>query len=106
RRLSCLPPIANPASIVKSCRRLRAATRWRHCSRRAALRSSASPLSEKLDSLKRLEDAGASAIVLHSLFEEQIRADGAESETDLTQGIHSAADAIPGFPAPGEFALA
>lgn len=32
----------------------------------------ASPLSAKLDSLKRLEDSGAAAIVLHSLFEEQI----------------------------------
>ena len=32
----------------------------------------ASPLSAHLDGVKRLEDAGAAAIVLHSLFEEQI----------------------------------
>jgi dihydroorotate dehydrogenase (fumarate) len=32
----------------------------------------AAPLSEDLDNIKRLEDAGAAAIVLHSLFEEQI----------------------------------
>jgi dihydroorotate dehydrogenase (fumarate) len=32
----------------------------------------ASPLSARLDSVKRLEDAGAAALVLHSLFEEQI----------------------------------
>ncbi len=33
---------------------------------------SASPLSKNLDSIRRLEDAGASAIVMYSLFEEQI----------------------------------
>jgi dihydroorotate dehydrogenase (fumarate) len=33
---------------------------------------SASPLSTKLASIKRMEDAGAAAVVLHSLFEEQI----------------------------------
>jgi dihydroorotate dehydrogenase (fumarate) len=33
----------------------------------------ASPLSEELDNLKRMEDAGAAAVVFHSLFEEQIR---------------------------------
>ena len=32
----------------------------------------ASPLSAHVDGVKRLEDAGAAAIVLHSLFEEQI----------------------------------
>jgi dihydroorotate dehydrogenase (fumarate) len=36
---------------------------------------SASPLSKDLDHTKRLEDAGASAIVMHSLFEEKITAE-------------------------------
>ena len=40
---------------------------------RTPLVASASPLSENLDTVKRLEDAGASAIVFHSLFEEQLR---------------------------------
>jgi dihydroorotate dehydrogenase (fumarate) len=40
---------------------------------RTPLAPSASPLSEKLDNIKRMEDAGASAIVFHSLFEEQLR---------------------------------
>ena len=40
---------------------------------RTPLVASASPLSENLDNVKRLEDAGASAIVFHSLFEEQLR---------------------------------
>ena len=33
---------------------------------------SASPLSRSLDTIRRMEDAGAAAVVLHSLFEEQI----------------------------------
>jgi len=39
---------------------------------RTPLVPSASPLSEKLDNIKRMEDAGASAVVFHSLFEEQL----------------------------------
>ena len=42
---------------------------------RTPLVPSASPLSEKIDNIKRMEDAGAAAIVFHSLFEEQIRRD-------------------------------
>ena len=37
---------------------------------RTPLVPSASPLSEKIDKIKQMEDAGASAVVLHSLFEE------------------------------------
>ncbi len=40
---------------------------------RTPLVPSASPLSENLDNIKRMEDAGASAVVFHSLFEEQLR---------------------------------
>jgi len=40
---------------------------------RTPLVPSASPLSENIDNIKRMEDAGASAIVFHSLFEEQLR---------------------------------
>jgi dihydroorotate dehydrogenase (fumarate) len=35
--------------------------------------ASASPLSQDIDGIRRLEDGGASAIVLYSLFEEQLR---------------------------------
>ena len=37
--------------------------------------ASASPLSKKLESARKLEEAGMSAIVMYSLFEEQINAD-------------------------------
>src|SRR5438477_3969541 len=40
---------------------------------RTPLVPSASPLSEKLDNIKRMEDAGAAAVVFHWLFEEQLR---------------------------------
>jgi dihydroorotate dehydrogenase (fumarate) len=40
---------------------------------RTPLVPSASPLSENLDNIKRMEDSGASALVFHSLFEEQLR---------------------------------
>ena len=50
---------------------------------------SASPLSEKLDSLKRLEDAGAAAVVLYSLFEEQIE----HEEVELTEARERGAEA-------------
>lgn len=70
---------------------------------RTPLVPSASPLSEKLENLQRMEDAGASAVVLHSLFEEQIRADRAEMEQHLTRGTHSYAEALTYFPAPQEF---
>ena len=40
---------------------------------RTPLVPSASPLSQNIDNIKRMEDAGASAVVFHSLFEEQLR---------------------------------
>ena len=50
-------------------------TRYLGFKLRTPLVPSASPLSEKIDNIKRMEDAGAAAIVFHSLFEEQIRRD-------------------------------
>src|SRR5579859_4604342 len=41
---------------------------------------SASPLSRNLDTIRRMEDAGAAAIVLHSLFEEQIEFESRSEE--------------------------
>jgi len=41
---------------------------------------SASPLSKDVDSARRLEDAGASAVVMHSLFEEKIEAEAQQIE--------------------------
>lgn len=59
---------------------------------------SASPLSKNLDSIKLLEDAGAGAIVMHSLFEEQINATSMEIDHFLSSGTDSFGEALNYFP--------
>ncbi len=60
--------------------------------------ASASPLSKRLDYVRRLEDAGASAVVMYSLFEEQITHESAELDHYLSRGTHSFAEALSYFP--------
>ncbi len=64
---------------------------------------SASPLSHTVDSMKRLEDAGAAAIVMYSLFEEQIAHETAELNHYLSYGTESFAEALTYFPDIGEY---
>jgi len=59
---------------------------------------SASPLSESLDKIKRLEDAGAAAIVMYSLFEEQIVGESHLLDHYLSYGAESFAEALDYFP--------
>lgn len=59
---------------------------------------SASPLSKDLDSMRRLEDAGAPAIIMYSLFEEQIDAESHRLDHYLSYGTESFAEAIQYFP--------
>jgi dihydroorotate dehydrogenase (fumarate) len=72
---------------------------------RTPLVPSASPLSEDIGNLKHMEDAGAAAVVLYSLFEEQLRQDRAELHRHLEQGTESFAEALTYFPEPEEFHL-
>ncbi len=65
--------------------------------------SAAQPLTESLDQIKRLEDAGAAAIVLHSLFEEQLSLERHDLFECLEQGTESYAEALSYFPVPAEF---
>ncbi len=60
--------------------------------------ASASPLSRKIDSARRLEDAGAAAIVMYSLFEEQITHDSHELNHYLERGTHAFAESLSYFP--------
>jgi len=60
---------------------------------RSPLVCGASPLSQQLDNLKRMEDARAAAVVLHSLFEEQLRQDNRELEESLERGALSSPEA-------------
>jgi len=66
---------------------------------------SAGPLSRTLDSMKKLEDAGAAAIVMYSLFEEQIAHEAAEIEFYLSYGTESFAEALTYFPETAEYNL-
>ncbi|HXQ24245.1 MAG TPA: dihydroorotate dehydrogenase-like protein [Candidatus Acidoferrales bacterium] len=72
---------------------------------RTPLVPSASPLSEEIDNIKRMEDAGAAAVVLYSLFEEQLRHDRHELQHHLTYGTESYAEALTYFPQPTVFHL-
>jgi dihydroorotate dehydrogenase (fumarate) len=64
---------------------------------------SACPLSENVANIKRAEDAGVGAVVLYSLFEEQIRREREALHYHLTQGTESYAEALTYFPEPEEF---
>ena len=55
---------------------------------------SSSPLMRHLDNLKRMEDAGAAAVILPSLFEEQINQESHTLDAYLTQGIESYSEAL------------
>ncbi len=65
----------------------------------------ASPLVDDIDAVMRLEDAGAAAIVMHSLFEEQITAER-YGLAHLHSLAHSSAEAPSYFPDPDDFPLA
>jgi dihydroorotate dehydrogenase (fumarate) len=60
--------------------------------------ASASPLSKKVDIVRRLEDSGAAAVVMYSLFEEQITHESRELDHYLERGTHSYAESLSYFP--------
>ena len=59
---------------------------------------SASPLTRNIDNIRRLEDAGAAAITMHSLFEEQIEFEAKQFEYFYGYGTESFAEALTYFP--------
>jgi dihydroorotate dehydrogenase (fumarate) len=70
---------------------------------RTPLVASASPLSQEISGIRALEDAGASAVVLYSLFEEQLRQESQSLEDHLNAGTESFAESLTYFPQPREF---
>src|ERR1700740_474437 len=60
--------------------------------------ASASPLGESLDNIRRLEDNGIGAIVLPSLFEEQLDAESGAVDSDLSRGTEEFAEAATYLP--------
>ncbi len=65
--------------------------------------SAAQPLTESVDHIKRMEDAGAAAVIMHSLFEEQLALERRELFQSMTQGTESFAEALSYFPEPSAF---
>jgi len=70
---------------------------------KSPLAVSACPLSEEIDNIRAMEDAGAAAVVLHSLFEEQLTLERYELSHHLTQGTYSYAESLTYFPEPEVF---
>jgi len=67
--------------------------------------ASASPLSKKIERAKKLEEAGISAIVMYSLFEEQIIHESLELDHFLTRGSESFAEALSYLPDGGLYGI-
>jgi len=65
---------------------------------RTPLVPAASPLSEEIDGIKQMEDAGASAVVLHSLFEEQINVESNELDRFLWASSEVSAESSTYYP--------
>ena len=64
---------------------------------------SASPLSAQIDTIREMEDAGASAVVMYSLFEEQINYEALELHYYTTQHAEWFPEALSYFPEPSEY---
>ncbi len=73
-------------------------TRYLGLNLRNPIVASSTPLSMSLDGIRRLEEAGAAAVVMHSLFEEQIDAEAHQLDHFLTYGADSSAEAQSYFP--------
>jgi dihydroorotate dehydrogenase (fumarate) len=78
-------------------------TRYLGLNLRTPLVPSASPLSNEVDNIKKMEDAGASAVVLHSLFEEQVRGEQDAVQYHMMYGTDSFPESLTFFPKPAEF---
>ena len=68
--------------------------------------ASPSPLSEKVENIQRLEQDGIAAVVMYSLFEEQIIHESLELDHYLTHGTETFAEALSYLPNVGKFTLA
>jgi dihydroorotate dehydrogenase (fumarate) len=78
------------------------ATNYLGLSLRNPLVASPSPLSHTVDGVRRLADAGVGAIVLHSLFEEQLREEAERNARLADAGSESFAESLSYFPAVAE----
>ena len=66
---------------------------------------SSCPLSQKVDTVRKLEEAGASALVMYSLFEEQIIHESLKLNNDLNRGTESYGEALSYLPEIGQYSI-
>jgi dihydroorotate dehydrogenase (fumarate) len=66
---------------------------------------SSTPLSESLDNIRRMEDAGAAAIVLTSLFEEQLVLESKALDDDMSRGTDSFAESLDFLPEQNDYRM-
>jgi len=69
------------------------------------LMAGASPMASNMDTLRQLEDAGCAAIVIHSLFEEQIASEQLTTADAMDEPAHSHPEAATYFPGPPDFEI-
>lgn len=67
--------------------------------------ASASPLSQKVETVLQMEEAGISAVVMYSLFEEQIIQESIKLQQDLTRGAEQFAEALTYLPEYGQYSI-
>lgn len=68
--------------------------------------AAASPLSEKVDTVRQLAEVGIAAVVMYSLFEEYIIRESLELDHFLSKGADSSAEALSYLPEMGRYSLA
>src|SRR6185503_16474862 len=95
---SCKSCLKNDSHIARGGRIMNLTTNYLGMVLKNPIVASSSPLSHTVDSIRRLEDAGAAAVVMYSLFEEQIGFDSYYVDHHLTTGIDSYAESISYFP--------
>src|SRR4051794_8526920 len=78
-------------------------TRYLGLTLKSPIVAGAGPLTANVDNIRRLEDLGAGAVVLPSLFEEQIQQEQQLIDRLATTGADSYAEALTYFPAPESY---
>jgi len=80
-------------------------TRYLGLTLKSPIVAGAGPITGKLDNIRKLEDLGAGAVVLPSLFEEQIEQEQQLIDSLATMGVDSCAEALTYFPAPESYSI-
>src|SRR6266511_3970763 len=101
---ACRRPGRQPARLRRTTM-IDLSTRYLGLRLSSPLVASAGPLCEDVGNIRRMEDAGAAAVVLHSLFEEQITLESDYLDRHLSDGTESYSESLTYFPDMGRYNL-